>query len=286
MVKKHHSPSTLQSAPVSHDIRLLAIDLDGTTVLHDTIIQPRVLAAIAAARDRGVRVVIATGRNSIGLKHFAERMGIGGPMLAQQGGLIFDTETDTVLRQLHLPNALACELVAFEQSNPEWKVALYHDRRIYCTDHAFFERQRSLVGFAPIRVDDLCQAMTGSDPEKVLYMVDPDVTPGLLAFMTQHVGPRATVVQSHARFVEVNPLGADKGAGLAWLAERYGLDRTQTMAIGDQGNDATMLEWAGLSVAMGNAREDIKALADWVAPSVEDDGAAIAIEKFVLGIHR
>jgi Cof subfamily protein (haloacid dehalogenase superfamily) len=271
---------------VNHDIRLIAIDLDGTTVQHDTEISPRVLAAIAAARNKDVRVVIATGRNSVGLKHFATRMGLSGPMLAQQGGLIYNTETDTVLRQLHLPNALACELATFEQSHPEWKIALYHDTRIYCTDHAFFERQSSLVGFAPIAVTDLCQTLAGGDPEKVLFMVDPDVTPHLLAFMTNHVGARANVVQSHARFVEVNPLGADKGTGLAWLAEHYGLDRTQIMAIGDQGNDATMIAWAGLGVAMGNAREDIKSLAGWVAPTVEDDGAAIAIEKFVLGATK
>jgi hydroxymethylpyrimidine pyrophosphatase-like HAD family hydrolase len=96
------------------------------------------------------------------------------------------------------------------------------------------------------------------------------------------VGPRANVVQSHAMFVEINPLGADKGSALKLLTTDLGIAREHVMAIGDQGNDATMVEWAGLGVAMGNANAITKAVADWIAPAIDDDGAAVAIEKFIL----
>jgi hypothetical protein len=262
---------------------MLAIDLDGTTVQHDTQISPRVLAAIAAARDSGVHVVIATGRNVTGVKHFAERMGLSGLMLGQQGGLIVDTRDDRVLRKLYLPHALTCELLAFEREQPHWHTVLYDGPQLYVTNEAYFARRDNLVGFAPITSPDLCAVLDGRDADKVLFMVEPDETARLLKFMTAHVGDRATVVQSHSQFVEVNPLGADKGAGLAWLAKHLGIAQADVMAIGDQHNDTTMLGWAGFSVAMGNAADDLKVLADWVAPSVEDDGAAIAIERWILG---
>lgn len=271
---------------MNHEIRLLAIDLDGTTVQHDIEVSPRVLDAIAQAQARGVHVVIATGRNSVGVKHFAERMGLAGPMLAQQGGLIIDTRTDTELRRLHLSPELACELVALEHVHQHWNTVLYHDGRISVTRPEYFSRRSNLVGFAPATVDDLCRVARNSWPEKVLYMVEPEETADVLAAVTKFVNGRATVVQSHAQFVEVNPLGADKGAGLAWLAAHLGVHQDQVMAIGDQHNDATMLSWAGLSIAMGNARNDIKALADWIAPSVDDDGAAVAIERFILATDK
>jgi Cof subfamily protein (haloacid dehalogenase superfamily) len=263
-------------------IKLLAIDLDGTTVQHDNEISSRVIQTVAAARDAGVRVVIATGRNVIGVKHFAERLGLGGPMIAQQGGLIYDVSTNATLRRLSLERELACELVALERVYPSWNTVLYMGKQIFVTNGEYFARRNNLVGFAPITVPDLCAVMDSSDPDKVLYMMEPHETPSVLTWMIDHVGPRATVVQSHAQFVEVNPLGADKGAGLAWLCAQLGIAQEETMAIGDQHNDSTMLAWAGLSIAMGNAGAELQALADWVAPSVEDDGAAVAIDKFIL----
>jgi Cof subfamily protein (haloacid dehalogenase superfamily) len=267
---------------VHRDIKLLAIDLDGTTVQHDTEISPRVLATLRRAMDAGVRVVIATGRNIPGVRHFAERMGISGPAVAQQGGLIFDLDSGVELRRLHLPHALACELVDLEHVRPDLHTVLYKHDRLFVTNAEYFAVSAHLVGFAPTHAPDLCAVIAGEDPDKVLFMVEPEQTASVLTEITTLVGARATVVQSHAQFVEVNPLGADKGSGLAWLANHLGIAREHVMAIGDQHNDSTMLQWAGFSVAMGNAREDLKALADWVAPTVEEDGAAVAIEQFVL----
>jgi Cof subfamily protein (haloacid dehalogenase superfamily) len=262
--------------------KLLAIDLDGTTVQHDNVISPRVLSAVRAAQAAGVQVVIATGRNIPGVRHFAERMGLSGLMLAQQGGMIYDTRNDAILRHLRLPNAIACELVAFERERPNWRTVVYDNGLLFVTNEAYFSRRTGLVGWAPTTVTDLCAHLDGRDPDKILFMLDEHETAGVLAYMTEFIGARATVVQSHAQFVEVNPLGADKGAGLGWLCAHLGIAREDVMAIGDQHNDSTMLTWAGFSVAMGNARPEIQALADWVAPPVDQDGAAVAIERFLL----
>lgn len=264
------------------DIKLLAIDLDGTTVNHDIEIRPRVIAAVHAAREKGVWVAIATGRNVPSTRPFVEQLGASGPTICNQGGLIYDFKTERILHKITLDHALACDLAALEREHPTWKAVMYQGDHIYITDPEFFGRMGSLVGWQPIPTHDLCHVLDGVDADKILFTVEPTEAPRALEITRTFVGDRAIVVQSHAMFVEINPLGADKGSGLAWLANHLGIAREQVMAIGDQGNDLTMIEWAGLGVAMGNGNALTKAAADWIAPSIDDDGAAVAIEKFVL----
>lgn len=263
--------------------KLLALDLDGTTVNHDMEVSPRVLRAVQEAMARGVLVTIATGRNVPSTRPFARRFNVNAPVICQQGGVIYDYRAETALLRISLPHALTCELLALEGQHPEWRAVMYQDDRIFVTDGEYFRDLDKLVGFAPIVVSDLCAALDGRDADKLLFAVEPDDAPRALAHLQALVGDRATVVQSHARFVEVNPLGADKGSALRWLAERLGVPREQVMAIGDQGNDATMVAWAGFGVAMANGNQATQSVADWIAPSIEEDGAAIAIERFVLG---
>jgi len=262
--------------------KLIALDLDGTTVRSDLSISPRVLQAVQRAKARGLWVTAATGRNVTSTRSFAERLGINAPAICLQGGVIYDYQTERCLRHIPLPRDLACELAAVERTHPSWRAALYQGDRIYVTDGAFFGRLNDLVGHGFSVVPDLCAVLAHEDADKILFTVDPPQVPSAIAYLRALVGDRATVVQSHVRFVEVNPLGADKGAALQALAAHLGVAREAVMAIGDQGNDATMIAWAGLGVAMASGHADIRAIADWVAPGIEEDGAAIAIERFVL----
>src|SRR5574341_1323856 len=92
---------------------------------------------------------------------------------------------------------------------------------------------------------------------------------------------KITVVPSHPILVEGLPRGMNKSVGLAWLADGYGIGREEVLAVGDNDNDAEMLGWAGVGVAMGNASRAALAAADWVAPGVDEDGAALALEKYL-----
>jgi hypothetical protein len=89
-------------------------------------------------------------------------------------------------------------------------------------------------------------------------------------------------VRSHILFVEITSPGVSKGSALAFLAGYFGIPREETIAVGDNGNDVSMIEWAGLGVAMANATPDAIAAADWVAPPVGEDGVATLIDKFIL----
>ncbi len=268
---------------MQHHVQLIALDLDGTTVNPDISISPRVLSAVQAAQDKGVRVVIATGRNVPGTRQFVQHFNVAGPTICQQGGLIYDYTTETILHKITLDHRLTCELAALEQAHPSWKAVLYQGDDIYVTDAEYFSKLDGLVGFEPNLARDLCAVLDGADADKILFTIDPVEVPEALLWVRELVGDRANVVQSHAMFVEVNPLGADKGTALEWLANYLHVPRENVMAIGDQGNDATMVAWAGLGVAMGNGNDLTKAVAKWVAPTIYDEGVAVAIEKFVLG---
>lgn len=93
----------------------------------------------------------------------------------------------------------------------------------------------------------------------------------------------AQVVRSYSHYVELTHPAVSKGKAIEWLARRWGIDRDQVIAMGDQDNDRSMVEWAGLGVAMGNAIDSLKNAAAFVAPSASEDGAAQVIEQFVLG---
>jgi Cof subfamily protein (haloacid dehalogenase superfamily) len=267
---------------VQPDIQLLAIDLDGTTVSHDIDISPRVMRAVQAAMAKGVKVVIATGRNVPSTRPFVQRFRTNAPVICQQGGLIYDYAAEKTLHKITLPHGLACELAALEHEHPTWKPVMYQDQRVYVSDAVYFRSLDSLVGFAPIETHDLCHVLDGVDADKILFAMRPEETPAAMQLVTIFVNGRANVVQSHAMFVEINPIGADKGSALKIVAADLGIAQENVMAIGDQGNDATMVEWAGVGVAMGNGNEVTKAVAKWIAPTIDDDGAAVAIEKFIL----
>jgi Cof subfamily protein (haloacid dehalogenase superfamily) len=266
-------------------IELLALDLDGTLLDEHFHISQRVLDALAAAVHCGVRVTIATGRPVGVTRPFVQAVGVNAPAICMQGGVIYDFATETMLHQLTLPHDLSCTLVGLEGQYPAWQAVVYAPDAMYVSSLRYeMDFYEALLGTDLTVRDDLCVALGRRDPQKVLYIVPPQDAPLALSELKGLAGERAVVVQSHALFVEVNPTGAHKGAGLARLAKTLGIPRERVMAIGDQDNDETMLAWAGVGVVMGNGSPASKAAADWVAPSIHEDGVAAAIERYILGV--
>lgn len=266
--------------------RLITFDMDGTLVDESWVFSPRVRRAVAAAQARGAYVTVATGRSYTSVRPLAESLGIVEPFICYQGGLIVRPDG----RELHrviLQRELAAQVLALANER-HWHTVLYREGRIYVT-----ELRRSEGFYAGMlnpdltRVPDL-HSLLDRDLDKVLLVADdPAQTDAIYAEMQRRFSDRMQIVRSHALFVEALPDGVNKGAGLAWLADWLGVPQAQVMAVGDQDNDAPMIAWAGLGVAMGNASPACKAAADWIAPPVSEDGAAVALERFVLNAqHR
>ena len=262
-------------------IRLVALDVDGTLVDTDMAVSPRLRQAIADAQARGVIFTLATGRGPRSIAPFVHELGFSAPQICYQGGLIYDVQRSQVLHRATLSPLIVREAVQWAQ-HEDYDISVYIDGQVYLErlrhPRVFYDRWFGL----PIRlVPDLAAAVT-HDPEKVLFTAEPPVADKIHAGLTQRFADRVQVMRTHELFVELVPNGSSKGHALAWLAQEYGIDRQQVMAAGDSENDLSMVAWAGLGVAMGNAVADVKAAADWIAPPVQADGAAVALERFVL----
>jgi Cof subfamily protein (haloacid dehalogenase superfamily) len=262
-------------------IKLVALDLDGTILRNDHTFSPRTLTALRDAMDQSVYVTIATGRSAATVRTVAATLGLNAPVICQHGGIVTDLRTGEVLRHVTVASDVVCDVLHLASEHPSWHPVIFRGDEIIVSEMRLRAQEYSLSGIQPTVLPDPCGALTAGDPDKLMIVLDPSETAAALRSVSEFVGDRATVVQSSRRLVEVHAHAAHKGAALAHLAAHLGLDQSEVMAIGDQDNDETMLAWAGLGVAMGNGSPRAKAAADWVAPTIDEDGAAVAVERFV-----
>ena len=263
-------------------IKLIALDLDGTVLKFDRTLSERVPHATRAAAARGVRVTIATGRGAPTVRELAKTLGVNAPVICQHGGTLTNLETNEVLHRITLDSTLACEALAFTRRHPSWHAVIFRRDDILLEEQRYPTEAYSITRQIPTQVHDLCAAIETDAPDKLMLMLEPSETVSVLRAMSDFIGDRATVVQSSKRLLEVHSKLAHKGAALAKLADLLSIPQAQVMAVGDHDNDETMLAWAGVGVAMGNASPRARAAARFHTASVDEDGAAIAIEKFVL----
>jgi Cof subfamily protein (haloacid dehalogenase superfamily) len=289
------APGTAQGAFVENsaaqagEIRLLVVDLDGTVVGASNQISARVKQAVQAVQAQGIPVAIATGRMYQSARRFHVDLGSTLPLMSYQGALIKDPADDTLHRHWHLPRVYAQQLLEFYEQpalRDDVSVHFYIDDQLYVREitaetEAYAERS----SIEPIAVGDL-RTLLDADLTKILAQSsNVALIDDLLEKLRQRYAPTELyLTKSVDIFLEATHPEVNKGNAVRYLAENIlGLRADQVMAIGDNFNDFEMLQYAGIGVAMGNAPEGVQAIANWVAPSVEEDGAAIAIEKFILG---
>lgn len=274
------------------EIKLLVVDIDGTIAGKSNDIREPVKQAILAAESRGVKVAVATGRMYRSALRFHRDIGSTLPLISYQGAWIQDPATDKMLRHLPLSKQRALELLEhFEEPHLRslLSVNFYINDQLYVPEITAATRiyaERS--GIEPIAIIDFRRDIPG-EPTKVLALCEnPGVLDGLLSSMRERYTPAELyLTRSVATFFEATHPLVNKGAAVKYIAEELlGLRPENVMAIGDNFNDVEMIAYAGVGVAMGNAPSEVKAGANWVAPDVEEDGVAAAIEEFVLGDTR
>jgi len=270
------------------NIQLLVVDLDGTVVGESNQIESAVTRAIQAAQAQGVQVAIATGRMYRSALRFHEAIGSTLPLMTYQGAMIKNPADDKLLRHWTLDQDHARQLLNyFEQPELRTQISVhfYINDQLFVreiTDETILYAQRS--GIEPMAVGNLHQ-MLDTDLTKILVQsANVPLINRLLADLRQRYAPdQLYLTKSVDTFLEAANPSVNKGVAVRYLAEEIlGLTAEQVMTIGDNFNDIEMIQYAGMGVAMGNAPADVQAIADWIAPSVEQHGVAVAIEKFIL----
>jgi len=262
--------------------RLLVVDLDGTVRSRVHGITAGVREAVAAARARGMRVCVATGRMWRSAEPWVRALGADSPIILYNGGQVLDFEAGRTLYERRLSLDAARAALAVIRRAPDVQPLLY------VRDGVYAERRDPLLdGYA---VDDgltydvvpSFETLLVDEPHKLLVIGAAERIQAL-----QH-GVRAARlpvhdVQSEPVYLEILPPGISKGTAMEAMLGALGITAEETIAVGDNWNDLEMIEAAGLGVAMGQAPEGVRARADYVCGTAEEDGVKEVIERFVLG---
>jgi len=262
--------------------RLVVADLDGTLRSRTLGVTPGVRAAVAEAQACGVRVCVATGRMWPSAASWVKMLGADAPAILYNGGQVLDFGTDRVLYERRLPRAVAREALALIRREPEARIHLYLDDRVYVerpdplTD-AYAADDGVTVDLVPA-----LEPLLARDPYKMLLIGSPERM-AALGDAVRASGLAVHAVQSEPHYLEVLPPGVSKGAALGPLLAALGVAAEEVIAVGDNWNDLEMIEAAGLGVAMGHAPAGVRARADHVCGTSEEEGFREVVERFVLG---
>lgn len=262
--------------------RLLIVDLDGTVRSRALGITAGVRSAVAAAQASGVRVCVATGRMWRSAEPWIRTLGADSPAILYNGGQVLDFASGHTLYERRLSREAARSALALALDNPDVQCLLYLRDRVYVErPHPLMDVYAADDGLT-YEVVPSFDALLTEDPHKLLIIGAPD----RIRTLQQAVrGARLPIhdVQSEPTYLEILPPGVSKGAALRAMVHRLGVLLSETIAVGDNWNDLEMIEAAGLGVAMGHAPEGVRARADVVCGTAEEEGVRDVIERFVLG---
>ena len=242
-------------------------------------------AAIRKAQEAGCDIVLASGRPVLGIQRVADALDLrtyGGYILAYNGGQIIDCRSGRDLVKRTIPHAYYHDICECGHRFPI-NVLTYNSRGVIAeSDTAKYVCQEGYNNSIPvIRTKSLERAIEG-DVVKFMAVGEPDDLKPAFEYMKDLFAGKLNVFFSEPYFMEITPPGIDKAASLRSLLKILGVAREELIACGDGLNDIPMLEYAGFSVAMGNAYDEAKDAANAVVASNEEDGVAEAIERFIL----
>ncbi len=267
------------------EIKLLALDLDGTLTNSYKKVSEKNKRYIKWAQEKGVKVVLASGRPVIGIKGIADILDLwnrGGYILAYNGGQVIDCVTQINLVKQTIPSKYIhdiCEVVRKFNVFP----LSYNDRGVICeadTD-PYVKKEAYNNGIEIIKVDNLEKEIT-EPVVKFMVVGAPNELNKAYRYLQELFNGKLNIFFSEPYFLEITPLGIEKASALLKLADTLGYTSENIMACGDGLNDIPMLKIAGVSVAMGNAYDETKRYADYISASNDLDGVAVAIDKFIL----
>jgi Cof subfamily protein (haloacid dehalogenase superfamily) len=227
-----------------------------------------------------VHVILVTGRMFRAVKRYALEASLDDPVVCYQGAVVAEPRTGSWLRHVPIPLDLARETIA-ALNEEGFGMNCYVDDELYVAEITPGARQYAEFQDIELHpVGDLL-AWLEEPPTKLVVIDEPTVLDELEARMKARFDGRLFISKSLPYFLEFAAPGVTKGAGLQFVAERLGFVAERTVAFGDGENDIELLEWAGYGVAVENAHERVKALADLVCPRVDEEGVAQVLEAYL-----
>jgi Cof subfamily protein (haloacid dehalogenase superfamily) len=264
-----------------------AFDLDGTVLRRNLKITQGTVAALQSLRERGMRLVVATGRRFEDAREYAGRLGFADydPVICYGGSMVRRMNGETLLHRT-LPNNLGIEVLEWAAgrdlharvfldggiiTSPDTPAALEHLRRY------------AEPGVSVVESPADWLRSGGEEPTKLVIVDRPDDIRGWLEVAQMAFAGRLFVTRSLPHYVEIGSLEGTKASALGFLCDRWGIEPERVLAFGDADNDIDMLRFAGHGVAVGGMTGEVREAADVVVPNVDEDGVAGYVENFLGG---
>ncbi|USD67909.1 sugar-phosphatase [Vibrio sp. SCSIO 43136] len=265
--------------------KLIALDMDGTLLDSEKKLSQRNKDAIDAARAQGVTVVLVSGRPTEGMLPYLDQLEMTGEqdiVLSYNASVVQKVASRELLRSQILTGVDAKNLATLARDLGVHIHAFTETHGLITPQlNTYTDLEASING---IEVSVMpFESLDDDEPVMKVMMIDePEVLSAAIEKIHAEVYQEFTVVQSAPYFLEFLNAKSNKGTGVAMLAEMMGIDASQVICMGDAGNDKHMLEYAGVGVAMGNATEEIKAVANYHTATNDESGVAQVIEELVL----
>lgn len=263
--------------------RAIALDLDGTLTNHDKVVTPRTRQALLQAESKGAIIILASGRPTYGIVPVAECLELekrGGYILSYNGGNIVNAKTGEKFFSQFLPDAVIPILYKYAKEKNHALLGYAGNEIITEMPDDQYVKEESRINKMNIRkVDNLLDALE-PHPTKLLMTGDPTDMIKAEEELVEILGEKMDIFRSAPFFLELVPKGIDKAQSLLRLLAKINLTPADLMAFGDGYNDLSMLKLAGVGVAMANAAPEVRADADYVTLSNEEDGVAEALLHF------
>ena len=270
--------------------KIIVLDVDGTLLNSDRIITDRMRVALIKVQQMGVRIVLATGRPTYGVMPLAKELELDkndGYILPYNGGQIISAQTGDVLFEKRI-NTKSLPYLERKAVKNKFSILTYSEDTIYTNDitneHAIKEAELNSMRLK--EANPFADAITFSPYKCMLVSDDEPALVDLEGHWKRRLAGEVDVFRSEKFFLEVVPPFIDKANTLSLLLEKLNVNSENVVAIGDGVRDVAMIQIAGLGIAMGNAQDSVKACADYVTLTNDEDGVALALENLLLSDIR
>ena len=271
--------------------KMVCIDMDGTLLGKSKKISKESKEVIKTIHDKGVEIVITTGRIYNNAAYYSHLLGVKSPVIAANGAIVMDKNNNKIIYENNIETDVCVRLIELLYKM-NFFFHFYTLDSIYCRDkltkistEIYMTKQ---VGFDNLKIKyhiiknleewkDFFKRTNGQITKCIAF----SPKPSKIIELKKELDNMEEVVYfgSGSRSVEINSRGVSKGRGVKALADYYGFKREEIVCIGDNENDISMIEYAGLGVAMGNAIDEVKELADYITDTNKENGVAKAIKK-------
>ncbi len=264
-------------------IQAIITDLDGTLLTPDGTISPANREILKHAMSHGIRVILASGRRYLSTEKFARELDLDEFIIAYSGAWVKKTSAPVPIIQYEMPYDASVEYMREVRGKVDL-CGVYLDDTFYVEQkNDCLERYETKSHLKAIEVNDVCEFLMGEkrNPTKIFTLAKPEILEIITTEMRERFEGILDFVKSWETYLEVGPIGVSKGSSLLELARRENLNLSNCVFFGDQENDISAMEVVGISVAMGNATQEVKQKATMIAPPNFEDGVAKVLERIM-----